>query len=274
MVSAVGIRTILLVAFSILPQTTGLQDAFATSTAAPVMRLNQSASFDHAHTEWGTLLGNHVHGVSVDYRGMKEERGALAGYLAELSRVAEGEFEQWTRDQRLAFLINAYNAFTVNLILARFPVDSIRDIGPGSPWKRKSIPLLGKLRSLDEIEHKMIRRGFSEPRIHFAINCASVSCPELRAEAFTAGRLENQLEDAALRFLRDPGKNRFDQSRQILLLSKIFDWYEEDFEDGPSGVRGFVAARITDEETIQRRIRSRAVRVKYLKYDWSLNGRR
>ncbi|MGH8630760.1 MAG: DUF547 domain-containing protein, partial [Burkholderiales bacterium] len=161
------------------------------ATAAPAQ------SFDHAHSIWNGLLQRNVvlvaqgNSSQVHYAGFARDHTQLKAYLATLSAVASSDFDRWTRPQRLAFLINAYNAFTVELVLTRYPeLKSIRELGSvfESPWKKEFAPLLGRTRSLDDIEHGMIRTpgAFDDPRIHAAVNCASVGCPMLRNEAFIA----------------------------------------------------------------------------------------
>ena len=157
---------------------------------------------------------------TVDYAGLGAERAVLDRYLAALSGVTADEFSLFSADERLAFLINAYNAFTVQLVLDHQPLDSIKDVGGWfrSPWKRRFFELLGEVRHLDDVEHGMIREWFDEPRIHFAVNCAARSCPPLQEEAFVASRLEAQLERVTSHFLRDPRRTRFDAERGRLAL--------------------------------------------------------
>jgi hypothetical protein len=160
-------------------------------------------AFDHAHRTWDALVQRHV--VLIDggkasqlrYAGMAAERAALKGYLETLSAVAETEFERWSREEQMAFLINAYNAFTVEKILTRYPrIGSIWDFGRliGNPFKDEFFVLLGGKKSLDWVEHQSLRKRYRDPRIHYAVNCASIGCPMLREEAFVAARLEAQLE--------------------------------------------------------------------------------
>jgi hypothetical protein len=152
--------------------------------------------FDHQHAAWSGMLSKYVavdRGSSrVNYRGILESRAGLDSYLARVERVSQEEYRSWIQAQRLAFLINAYNAFTVKLIVDNYPVDSIKDLGGwiSTPWKKGSFTLLGETRHLDNIEHDMIRVEFDEPRIHFTVNCAAAGCPALRPEAFVAGRLD------------------------------------------------------------------------------------
>ena len=247
-----------------------------------------TAAFDHRHAAWTELLQEHVvwvgDGVAtrVDYRGFREDRTRLQSYLESLSAVSLARFQSWSRDRRLAFLINAYNAFTVELILTEYPgLDSIRDLGGlfSSPWKKRFFTLLGERRHLDEIEHQMIREPgvYNEPRIHFAVNCASIGCPALRPEAFVAERLEAQLEDSTARFLADRSRNRYDPATDTLEVSSIFDWYEEDFRRGWLGVnsvREFLARyadQLADDPEHRSRIRAQATDLQHLEYDWALN---
>lgn len=243
----------------------------------------QDQAFDHR--TWDSLLERHVRSIGggvatqVDYAGMARERAALKDYLDTLAAVKEANFRRWPKNERLAFLINAYNAWTVELVLTAWPrVDSIKDLGSllASPWKMSFIPLLGRTRSLDDIEHKLIRtKGvFDEPRIHFAVNCASVGCPALRTEAYTAKKLDTQLADATRRFLGDRSRNRLTDGR--LEVSSIFKWYGDDFER-VGGLRAFLADQgevlgLTNAE--RQALRDRSLKIAFLDYDWRLNGTR
>lgn len=236
---------------------------------------------------WNELLAEHVHSDNdgkstyVDYAGIHQQREKLELYLQELSAVESSTFENYTRDQQLAFLINAYNAFTVDLILTEWPdIDSIRDIGSfwRSPWKLDFIALLGQSVSLDQIEHEWIRGSgrYEEPRIHFAVNCASIGCPALRAEAYIAERLDQQLEEQTTQFLSDTSRNRL-PDEETLLISEIFDWYREDFEDGRMGYErledfllNYTDALNMSEASVQLLL-SGEIEIDFLDYDWSLN---
>jgi len=195
-----------------------------------------AAAFDHAHPSWDALLKKHV--VLLDggkasqlrYADMARERTGLKAYLQTLSDVSEREFEAWSRAEQMAFLINAYNAFTVDKVLTRYPaIGSIWDFGKlfGNPFRDRFFVLFGQPRSLDDLEHGILRKTYREPRIHFAVNCASVGCPMLREEAYRGVDLEKQLEQQARRFLSDRSRNRTRDGR--LEVSKIFDWFKEDF---------------------------------------------
>ena len=239
-----------------------------------------SAALGFDHQAWDALLRKHVvvlQGGSASqlrYAGIAAERAALRAYLDSLSRTQESEFEGWSREEQMAFLVNAYNAFTVEKILTRYPdIRSIWDFGKlfGNPFKDEFFVLLGARRSLDWIEHEKLRKVYREPRIHYAVNCAAVGCPMLREEVYTAARLEAQLEEQARRFLSDRSRNRL-RERQ-LEVSRIFDWFKQDFEP-----REKYFARYADvlaaEPGQQELVRKGQAPLRFLDYDWSLNDAR
>ena len=249
------------------------------------------ADFDHRHTRWHELLGQAVvpaadgHSSTLRYAFVQARRGALANYLASLSDVPPPAYDRWTRAQQLAFLINAYNAFTVELVLTRYPdLKSIKDVGSllQSPWKRRFFRLLGKERSLDDVEHGLIRApgAFDDPRIHVAVVCASIGCPMLRNEAWVAERLDAQLDDSLRRFLSDRSRNRFDAAAGTLSVSRIFDWYRKDFEQGHQGIASLqglfarYAEVLASTPRAQSDLRAGRYRLAYLDYDWALNDAR
>lgn len=235
------------------------------------------ASFDHIHSTWTkVLLQNVVQSgpeSRVRYAMLKPNRATLDDYLLSLEAVPKAEFDRFTEPEKLAFLINAYNAFTIKLVIDNYPIASIKDAGSflKSPWKKKFFSLFGKARSLDEIEHEMIRPVFNEPRIHFALVCASLGCPPLRPEAFVGDKLDAQLEALAKTFLVDTSKNRYLSKQKKLELSSIFKWYGDDFRKKYGSAVDFVAARITNVQEEQDAIKSGKIAVTYLEYDWSLN---
>lgn len=261
--------------------------AAVLTLAAPLA----NAALDHSHAALGALLARHVAWnaagttTTVSYRGFATDRTELRAVLDAYQAVPRAEYDAMTRDQRLAFLINAYNAFTIELVLTRYPdLKSIKDLGSliQSPWKRRFFRLLGEERHLDDVEHGMIRAAgvFDEPRIHFVVNCASIGCPALRPEAVVAARLDAQLEDSTRRFLRDASRNRYDPNRGRLEVSKIFDWFREDWERGARGTKSreqFFAAYadlLAADPAVRARIREGAVPLSFLDYDWTLNDRR
>ncbi|EKF75915.1 hypothetical protein A11A3_00435 [Alcanivorax hongdengensis A-11-3] len=242
-------------------------------------------AFAFDHSGWNRLLESHVHwqrdGVAsaVDYSGMRQEQAALDRYLASLSAVTPAQFENFSHDEKLAFLINAYNAFTVALILRQPALpDSIRDIGSffNGPWDQRFFSLLGKKRTLDEVEHTLIRANPSlmDPRVHFALNCASVGCPALRPEAYQGERLDQQLTDNLKRFLSDRQRNRYNSRENRLEVSKIFDWYDDDFEKASGSVERYLlqyADTLALPETARQSLDSDSLDLHFLSYDWSLN---
>lgn len=243
------------------------------------------AAHDPAHGVWDRLLATHVAwnpagtATAVDYAGFARDAAPLEGYLSSLAAVDEARFRQWPLDEREAFLINAYNAATVQLVLTRYPeLDSIKELGRllRSPWKRAFVPLLGKVRSLDDIEHHLLRGdpGHADPRIHFAVNCASIGCPALRPEAYVGPRLCAQLEDQTQRFLSDRSRNRL--AGGSLRVSRIFDWYRQDFA-AQGGVHGFLAryaGALELDAQVRESLRRGKIPLAYTDYDWSLNRSR
>jgi len=259
-----------------------LSAAFVTG----LLLISQGAlALDQSYEKYGALLKAHVHWSAdghssvVDYAGLKRERPALKAVLNEFSAVTSQTFAGMKREQQMVFLINAYNAFTLDLILSKYPdLKSIRDLGSffRSPWQQSFFRLLGEKRTLDWIEHDRLRPGYKEPRVHFAVNCASIGCPALRPEPFVADQLEAQLQDQARRFLSDRSRNRYDASRNTLYVSKIFDWFVEDFEaDGT--LKDWLAARadlLTESAADHARVKQKNFKIDYLDYDWSLNVKR
>jgi hypothetical protein len=249
----------------------------------------RAESFDHEHAAWNLLLKDNVHwnlnrtASQVNYARLQDTRDFLGRYLFSLSAVTRAEFDAFSREQQLAFLINAYNAFTVELILTEYPdIKSIKDLGSffSSPWKKKFFLLLGESQNLDGIEHDLIRGSgrYNEPLIHFAVNCASIGCPALLDEAFVADQLEQQLLESTKRFLNDRSRNRFDPATGTLAISSIFDWYDEDFTEGWRGydsLHGFFRAHaewIADDAESVEGLRQGPLRIEFLDYDWSLNS--
>lgn len=249
------------------------------------------AQFDHQHTAWTALLKKHVvlidggKASQVRYAEFAKDRAALKSYRDTLSTVSEGDFKSWNKEQQLAFLINAYNAATVEKILTRYPnIQSIWDFGRlfGHPFKDRFIKLLGRDMSLDNIEHDTIRidGAYDDPRIHFAVNCAAITCPMLREEAYVAERLDRQLEEQTVRFLSDRSRNRYNAKSRALEVSKLFDappWYGGDFRRGWKGYTSlaqFFAAYanlLADDPAQQKIIRDQKAEIRFLDYDWSLN---
>lgn len=255
----------------------------------------RAQAFDHEHAAWTALLKKHV--VLVDggkasqvrYAGFAKDRSALKSYRDSLSQVSANEYTGWNKAQQMAFLINAYNAFTVEKILTRYPdIQSIWDFGKifGNPFKDRFFKLLGQEFSLDMIEHETLRKpgSFNEPRVHFAVNCASVGCPMLREEAYVASRLNAQLEEQTRRFLSDRSRNRYSPQNSALEVSEIFKWFKDDWTSGFRGFEGkqppmqsreqffaHYAELLATDPAHRETIRSQKADIRFLDYDWRLN---
>ena len=259
-----------------------------TAIAAFLLSVNAFA-LDHSHKAWDDMLKKHVRYVQggnasrVDYAGFARDRAELKAVLDDYSKVTKAEFDGWTKTQQQAFLINAYNAFTVELILSKYPdLKSIRDLGSflNKPWSKKFFKLFGQDSYLDYIEHEVLRKEgvYDDPRVHVAVVCASIGCPMLRNEAFVADKLDAQLEDAMKRFLSDRSRNRYDAQARRLEISRIFDWYGKDFEKGHKGYTSVKATmaryadQLADKPEDRAAVRDQKAEVTFLDYDWSLNA--
>ena len=202
----------------------------------------------------------------VDYAGLKKDRVKFDQYLSLLRN--NHPKDSWSRNEQVAYWINAYNAFTLELILKHYPLDGIKDIGSmiqipfvNTPWDIKFIEIEGKEYDLNNIEHDFLRDKFEESRIHFAVVCASYSCPRLFRDAFFPETLNEQLNAAAINFINDPRKNKVGKSE--VGLSKLFSWYGGDFKKKTSLIEylnQYSKVKIADDADIS-----------FLDYDWSLN---
>ena len=221
---------------------------------------------DIDNTVYALLLKKHVINKRVNYDGFKRDEALLDNYLTILS---ETDVKSLTGNRRFAFYINAYNAFTIKLVLTKFPgINSIKEIGGffSSPWSKKFILLQGRRVSLDYIEHDILRPEFKDPRVHFAINCASKSCPSLLNEPYESSILESQLDNQAKKFINDP-KNTFFKG-DTLFISKIFQWFKKDFSDNPLlFIQQYASIKLKEKFNLQKG----SMTIRYLDYDWSLN---
>jgi len=226
-------------------------------------------AFDHDHTALSKILSEalKIEGAQtlVNYKQLKKSPRQLDAYLETLSNLKKSEYDRFSKDQKLALMINAYNAFTLKLMRDAWPVKSIRDLGSlfTNPWKKEFFKLLGQERHLDWIEHEVIRKEFNEPRIHFAVNCASIGCPALRQEAFIASKLDSQLEEQAKMFLNDKSKNTIKNGKAY--LSKIFEWYGDDFIKEEKNIL-IVLNQWRDDKFKE------DSKIDYLDYDWAANS--
>ena len=243
-----------------------------------------SGTFDHQYAAWDALLKKHVRWLPdnkqsrVNYKGFAADKAGFKKVLDAFSAVPRADFDKWTREQQMVFLTNAYNAFTIQHILSKYPdLKSIKDLGSliQSAWKKKFFTLLGEERHLDWIEHEQLRPRYNEPRIHVAVNCASIGCPALPPEAFTPARFDAQLEEGMVRFLGDRTRNRMADGK--LEVSQIFKWFREDFEKGNKGfskledVFAKYAEQLADVSADREKIKAKSVSITHLDYDWSLN---
>ena len=221
-----------------------------------------------SHYVWNELLHKYVTpDGKVNYKGFIQDSVKLNLYLDSLSQHPP-DAGSWSKEEQLAYWINAYNAFTVKIIISHYPLKSITDIRPrlyipvvNTVWHIKFFKIGGTDFNLDRIEHGILRKIFSEPRIHFAIVCASYSCPPLRNEAFTAGKLDKQLDDQARRFINDPKRNTISVDK--IQVSQIFNWFSGDFTKGKTLIHylnTYSTIQINDKATI-----------KYMEYNWALN---
>ncbi len=241
-------------------------------------------TFDHNYASWEALLKKHVRWLPdnkqsrANYKGFAADRAELTKVLEGFSAVTQAQFNGFSKDQQMAFLINAYNAFTIEIILSKYPdLKSIKELGSFNrgPWRNEFFTLLGAKHSLDWIEHEQLRPKYAEPRVHVAVNCASIGCPALYPEAFTATKMDAMLEDGMRRFLGDRTRNRYEGGK--LQVSNIFKWFKEDFEKGNKGfakledVFAKYADVLTTDETARNQIKAKSVSIAHLDYDWSLN---
>lgn len=223
------------------------------------------------HGQWNALLQKYVKNGVVDYTGFKKEEAVLDNYLQFLNEINP---EKLSTNEQLALYINGYNSYTIKLILKNFkegnPVSSIKKIGGffSSPWKIKFVEIGGKKYTLDNIEHDIIRKRFADPRIHFAVNCASKSCPPLKSEAYEGESIDDQLDENTVAFINNSEFTFF--SENTLYVSKIFSWFSEDFKDGAVN---FVLRYAESDFKNQVETLKSTPHVKYLDYDWSLNGK-
>lgn len=238
------------------------------------------------HKVWNALVHSYVisqpgdKSTLVDYSGFAKAQSTLDSYLDYLATFDQARFDRLNKADQLAFLLNAYNSWTVKLVLQDYEsIKSIKDLGAlfTSPWKKVFIPLLGKKRSLDDIEHGLIRGSgrYQEPRIHFAANCASLACPPLREEAYVGDKLDAQLEHQAQRFLADKSRNRFEGNS--LKVSAIFKWYRQDFASGWRGANtledflALYAKPLALDQTTIKQLQEGKISIEFLDYDWRLN---
>lgn len=235
--------------------------AFPTYGSSPA---GQAGTQPPDHMIWDQLLKKYVRTDGlVDYSGFQQDDEQLQAYLDQLS--SQAPTPAWSEAEKLAYWINAYNAFTVKVIADNYPLESIRELhrvpGVATIWHEEFFEIAGQPSSLNQIEHGILRRDFEEPRVHFAINCASMSCPVLRAEAYFPDKLEAQLTEQARLFLQQDIRNQI--SPELVKLSSIFSWFKGDFTKQGTlidFINQYLDEKVSQEADIQ-----------FLEYDWSIN---
>lgn len=233
---------------------------------------------DNIHNEFTEILKSNVKNGKVDYKNLCKNK-RFESYLSVLSST--DPFSLKSENEKLAFWINAYNAFTLKIVCDNYPVESIVDIGSGglvvgnvlgtTVWDKNFITINKKKYSLNDIEHKIIREKFKEPRIHFALVCASISCPPLRNEAFTAENLDEQLNDQAKTFLNDKSKNVFDLNKRVAKISKVLDWYGDDFAGNDEELLRYLSKYLPPKIADDLKNYTGKWKIDYLDYNWNLN---
>ncbi len=242
--------------------------------AASATGVSAQAAADHS--PFNALLRAHVNNGAVDYDAFQSDP-RFAAYLGSLDRVRPDSLSE---SERLAYWINVYNAFTIQLINSKNERESIRNVNKSfgflklkGPWSEPIVRAAGLVLTLDEVEHQIIRKQFNEPRIHFALVCAAIGCPPLRSEAYTGAKLEQQLEQQGRIFIREsPDKNRVDVASRTVHISLVFTWYKEDFGNSGRGIGAYLAKWYPPgpERTL---LESGEFRLVTTDYDWTLNSR-
>ncbi|UCG53009.1 MAG: DUF547 domain-containing protein [Candidatus Latescibacterota bacterium] len=250
-------------------------------TAGPIESASETRSGSQTgagHELFTAILAAHVRDGRVDYPKLCEDP-RLSDYIDQLSSTDPEEIVD--ENERLAFWLNAYNAFTLKIICDNYPLKSINDLHFGglvlgtalkkTVWDKEFIVINGEKMSLNHIEHDVVRPRFGDPRAHFALVCASVSCPPLRSEAYEGHRLDEQLDDQARVFFSERDKNYFDAENKEAHLSKILDWYSKDFGDNKREVLLYVSNYLPKDLALKIQEDPGAWTVKHTKYDWNLN---
>ena len=199
----------------------------------------------------------------MDYATLKNNPSALDKYLKAVAEIDNDALNSMPRNEKIAFYLNVYNALTLKVIVDYYPIKSIKDI-PGA-WDKIKFNVAGRKLTLNQIEHRILRREFKEPRIHFALVCASKGCPKLAEAPFSSESLDKQLDREASKFINDKTKVRLDKSIRTLYISSIFKWFNEDFGDVIKFINKYLSR--DDAEFIEKT----KPKIKYLNYDWSLN---
>ncbi|MBI4350011.1 MAG: DUF547 domain-containing protein [Elusimicrobia bacterium] len=248
------------------------------AAALAVLQAAPAAAFDRSHAAFDKVVKQGLNAGRFDYKSLKAAPAPLEDYLREFAAVKPADYEAWPRADKIAFWLNAYNAFTIKAIIdhypiksnwkasLRYPKNSIRQIS--GVWDELKFAAAGRELTLNAIEHEILRKEFKDPRAHMALVCASIGCPELRAEAYTGAALDAQLDDQTRRFLANPAKFRIDREAGKVYFSPIFKWFAEDFKPDAAA---FIAGYLGAEDAAY--LKGGKFKLSYLDYDWSLNER-
>jgi len=262
----------------------------SSEKAGSETRMETSDKF--SYESYASVLSTYVNASGmVDYKDLKENRAQLDRFVALMAGLDSSVYDSWSDDAKIAFWTNAYNALTLKAIINHYPIEaslvgsvlypdnSIRQID--GVWTNPNHVVMGKKRSLDWIEHKKLRPGFNEPRIHMALVCAAMGCPPLRTEPYYGEKLDKELDDQTRAFIKDPDKFRIDREEGVVYLSSIFKWFGQDFKktygteefEGHSkkerAVLNFLSGYLSDEDAEY--LKTGDYDIDYLDYDWSLN---
>ncbi len=234
-------------------------------------------AFDQSHKLFSEVLASFVKDGKVNYKGLKNDPGKLQEYINQVSSVSEKTLNSWSKNQKLAYWINAYNAFTLKIIIDYYPIKSIKKIKGGKVWDRVKFKAGGNNQTLNDIEHKRLRAELKEPLIHFAINCASIGCPVLSNEAYKAENLYEHMKRSAEELLKNRDQFRIDYQAEKIYFSKIFKWFRDDFDKFKevssykknNGIVSFATKYLPKARADF--IKNNKLDVKFLHYDWNLN---
>ena len=228
-----------------------------------------SQLYAYSTRSYSNVLKHNVSNGLVNYSAIKSHPKDLYEYLKQTALVTKKEFDKWSKNEQLAFLINLYNAQTLDLIANNYPVKSIKDIASDSngPWELPIVSLFGERITLNALEHEVIRKNYPDARVHFTLVCAAIGCPVLINTPYEAEILDSQLDKQTKVFLSDKDKNSIDTSGKVLRLSTIFDWFKEDFIAQSGSVITFVNPYFNNQATAE-------FEIEYTNYDWSLNDQR
>jgi hypothetical protein len=243
-----------------------------------VLLFNGHLYAQEAHSLFTEILQDYVEDGKVNYKELCDD-DRLDAYIAQLAATNPDTIAD--DKARLAFWINAYNAYTLKVICEHYPIKSINELHTGgliigmvlkkTIWDKPFVIINNRRITLNTIEHKIIRKRFRDARIHFALVCASQSCASLRSEAYEGAKLDEQLDDQGRKFFSQANKNYFDIDTMQAHLSKILDWYSEDFGKNDEEILLYISGFLSDDLAAAIRANPKKWKIKYTKYDWSLN---